>query len=678
MKSDNEIIQCENFDFNLISRIPNQKRGRGNPKTKLKKHYKDIICAFDIETTNDLNMMQAYMYVWQFQIGDKTVIGRTWDQFLEFLERIKEQLGENEYLVIFDHNLSFEFQFLSGIYDFTSEEVFAIDRRKVLKCTMMNCFEFRCSYLHSNMSLSMYLDKMGVAHQKEKKYDYDKLRYPWTELTDQELLYCINDVRGLVEAIQIEMTHDHDTLYTFPLTSTGYVRRDAKRAMKYVSHTFIRDQLPDFEIYTLCREAFRGGNTHANRMYAGYILHDVQSADRSSSYPDCQCNDRFPCTHFVQAEENSIQALEELLHRRRACLFRIRLQNVRLLDQSFGCPYIPVDKCRNLSGYVNDNGRILCADSLEITITDIDWSIIQSEYTFTDPKILVLYSARYGKLPRVLVNTTIEYYQKKTELKNVQGKEMEYTKSKNKLNSIYGMMAQDPVKQDIIYEENMFHFGTEESETLLEKSNLRAFLVYSWGVWVTAWARLRLEEGIRIAGQGFVYCDTDSVKYLGTADFRKYNRERIHASSESGAYASDPSGEVHYMGVYEQERSYAEFVALGAKKYAYRYKGDPHCHCTVSGVSKKDGGKELDRRGGLKAFRPALCFTDAGGKELVYNDDPETKILKRGKHSMKITKNVLIKNSSYTLSITDCYDHIININYDTDGYLLEYTGYYEI
>ena len=61
-------------------------------------------------------------------------------------------------------------------------------------------------------------------------------------------------------------------------------------------------------------------------------------------------------------------------------------------------------------------------------------------------------------------------------------------KSKNKLNSIYGMMAQNPVKQSIDFIDD----------------------------WMTAWARYRLEEGIWLAGDNFVYCDTDSVNILET------------------------------------------------------------------------------------------------------------------------------------------------------------------
>ena len=70
--------------------------------------------------------------------------------------------------------------------------------------------------------------------------------------------------------------------------------------MSDVSYSFVKSQLPDYEIYKMLREAFRGGNTHANRYYTNYTLHNVHSADRSSSYPDVMCNCKLPISEFYR------------------------------------------------------------------------------------------------------------------------------------------------------------------------------------------------------------------------------------------------------------------------------------------------------------------------------------------------------------------------------------------
>lgn len=662
------IVTPEQFPLEWLYNRPLVKRKQGNQRTKKRLKYKDIITAFDIETTRLADIEQSIMYVWQWQFDeDYTVVGRTWEQFAAFQRKIAKILDDSV-LVVFVHNLSYEFQFLRGIYQFSPDEVFAIKSRKVLKCNMYGCFEFRCSYIHSNMNLDTYTKKMGVKHKKlTGTFDYEKIRYPWTELSNDELAYCVHDVQGLVEAIKIEMEHDGDNLYTFPLTSTGYVRRDAKKAMSNVSFSFVRNQLPDYEIYKMLREAFRGGNTHANRYYANYTLHNVHSADRSSSYPDVMCNCKFPISEFYRLGDLPYNDVVKLIEKRnKALIMRVAITGIYLRRIDWGCPYLSISKCRHIENALEDNGRILSADYLETTLTDIDLRIVLQEYSFTDIRFFDVASSRYGYLPSPLISTICQYYHYKTELKNVPGQELLYMKSKNKLNSLYGMCAQDPVKQSILFINNDFQEQTEEEAKLLLEHNKKAFLAYQWGVWVTAWARYRLEEGILLAhgdiekpdSPQFVYCDTDSVKYLGDIDLSVFNKQRITDSKRSGAYATDPAGIIHYMGVYEKEHDMCEFRTMGAKKYVYRETAEDRLICTIAGVSKSLGGKELESHGGITAFHEGFTFEQAGGLEAVYNDDVDKVIYIEG-YSLHITANVVLRPSTYTLGLSADYKRLL-------------------
>lgn len=652
----------EQLPKRILGGIGNAKRRRGNQGTKNKAIYKDVVCAFDIETTALYDVEQAVMYVWMFQIGgQETIVGRTWEEFQNLLYRIRQELGDNEYLVVYVHNLSYEFQFLRGIHTFTPEEVFAVESRKVLKCTMFNHFEFRCSYLHSNMSLKEYTEKMGVFHVKQsgEAFDYSKKRFPWTPLSDEEWRYCLHDVQGLVEAVEIEMAHEGDTLYTIPLTSTGYVRRDARKAMCQMPPTYVKSLVPDFRTYQMLREAFRGGDTHANRYYAGQILQNVNSADMSSAYPAAVCTCEFPVSEFIYAGPlKPIQVIDLIKRRRKAIVARVEIENLQLRDPYNGSPYLSQSKCRRIVNGVFDNGRILSADILQTTLTDIDLQIVMEDYT-GDIAFLEVCHSNYGRLPRPLIETTEEYYKAKTQLKGVSGHEVYYVKAKNKLNSIYGMMAQDPVKQSIDFINDDFVEREENPEDLLNTSNAKAFMAYQWGVWVTAHVRKRLRDGIRMAGMGFVYSDTDSVKYLGDVDWTAFNDERQRESLEAGAYADDPKGERHFMGVYEDDGHYAEFCTLGAKKYAYRYTHGGETHTTIAGVNKRKGGAELDEHGGLEAFKPGFVFREAGGTESVYNDRPATTEYKAEGHTLHITTNVLIRDSEYTLGLTAEYAQLL-------------------
>ena len=641
------------------------KRKAGNPggTQNRKLHYKDIIAAFDIETTRLSEIEQSIMYVWQLHLdGIGTIIGRTWNELLMLLKQFRDEL-QKETLCIFVHNLSYEFQFLQAIYNFQQDEVFAVDSRKVLKCTMWDgAIEFRCSYLHSNMSLAQYTKKMGVAHAKLSgdDFDYTIRRYPWTPLTDSEIAYCTHDVLGLVEAIKKEMAMDGDNLYTFPLTSTGYVRRDAKAAMRQSRNHGIKDILPDYELYKLLREAFRGGNTHANRYYADRVLHNVKSADRISSYPEVMCNHQYPVSQFHKSCDNTPERVMALITKqKKAVVCRVKLWAVRLIDELWGCPYLSFDKCRNVINGARDNGRILSADYLETSVTDVDLKIILGEYEFDNMEFTDVYYARYGNLPEPLIDVVQDYYRKKTELKNVPGQEVYYTKSKNKLNSCYGMMAQDPGKQSNIFKEGEWAVEEKEQSDILDDRNKHAFLAYQWGVWVTAWARYELEEGLKIAGHNFVYCDTDSVKHVGDCDFSVYNRAKEKRSKETGAYATDKHGETFYMGVYESDGTYADFATMGAKKYVYTETPGGETHCTIAGVNKKLGGKELDKHGGIAAFRRGFVFREAGGTESVYNDHPTNGVIEIDGHKLLITPNIVIRESEYTLGVSRDYASLL-------------------
>ena len=292
--------------------------------------------------------------------------------------------------------------------------------------------------------------------------------------------------------------------------------------------------------------------------------------------------------------------------------------------------------------------------------------------------------ARYGKLPQSLINCAIEYYKGKTELKGVPEKEILYGKQKNKLNAIYGMMAQCPCRRKLIYTQNgvIDEWGqidyypedhTKTDQEILDEANRKAFLCYQWGCWVTAWARYRLREGIwTVIDQGgeWLYGDTDSVKYLGEVDWSAYNVERIRASTASGAWADDPHGERHYMGVYEMEHDMLAFRTWGAKKYAYTVKpgkkwmakhpgSTEELICTTAGVAKTLGAEELLAAGGLEAYKPGFVFRAAGGLEAVYNDDVD-EVVEIDGHELHITPNVTLRESTYEMGISWDYERLLH------------------
>lgn len=712
------VVNASEFDFSIFQNLPVQKKGQGH-RTYDKKQYRDIICAFDIETTRIDEIEQAVMYIWQFQVGTYcTVIGRTWDEFLTFVQRIKQAI-KDDYIVVYVHNLSYEIQFLQGIYDFQPDDIFCIKPRVVLKA-IMSCLELRCSYKLSNMSLDEYCTKMGVEHKKVEGFDYSKKRYPWTELTREEMLYCINDVRGLVEAVKVEMDAEHDNLYTIPLTSTGYIRREAKEAMRHYPRKELKDGLPGFDVYTLLRRAFRGGDTHANRFFAGDLLDGpIYSYDRASSYPHVQMVYRFPMGVFrpmkseIMGTADALDYVIDLMDRRnKACLVDIAIWDYGLKERYWPAPPLMSHKCREYNPKITviDNGRVLRCDYLETTVTDIDLRILL-ETTCEKTTIIPLkgYYTHYGYLPSSFRALIMKYFKAKCELKGVKGQEVYYVKSKNKLNSFYGLTAQSPVRQSVKFFLGMYlrRYDLDDSERkqkilddlgipeiedeiidellkpdnqLLEAYNKKAYLPYQWGVWTTAWARWELYQMQRTvfdAGGDLLYWDTDSVKFRGNVDFTGYNKRITKQAKEREAIITYNNKD-YILGFAEYEGCYSKFITHGAKKYCRIEESKqkiptcifdentdikilecvPRLVLTCAGVGKKSGASEILQSGGIETFQDGFVFHEAGGLEAKYNNNPFGHYVIDG-HELNITRNVCLVPSTYTLGKKGDYVRIL-------------------
>lgn len=657
MANKEQIIRVDEFDPSIIDDMPVQPKG--NKKRGGSRLYLADPITFDIECSSLTESELSFMYIWQMQITDDlTVIGRTWDEFRDMYDIINEHVGNGHMIVCYVHNLSYEWQYLKDVIPI--DDVFALDDRKVLKF-MSGRIEFRCSYLHSNMSLSKFLKSMNVPDQKTE-LDYSVIRYPWTILTDEEIRYCVNDVKGLREALIIEMQRDGDDLYTIPLTSTGYVRRDAKDALKGYQR-YIKKMLPDREIFDMLRAAFRGGNTHANRYNADRVIratdeYPINSYDISSSYPSVLMSEKYP-TIFVPGD---IDYLYLYIQHGKACLMTIRLFDVRLKDESFPVPYIPEAKCNYVIDPILDNGRIIRASALEMTITEVDLSIIEEEYIF-EYEIVKLFVAPKRPLPERFKDLLMNIYRQKTALKGA-GDEYAYQKIKNKFNSFYGMCVQNPCKQTMIFRNGVLipDESKTEDDMIADYKN-KGWLPYQWGVWCTAYARRKLEDGIMaVDNDGFLYCDTDSVKMVGDYEFEFDLLNTMYQYDKWSAV--DKNNRIHYLGIFEKDndKPIRAFCTLGAKKYVYE--DDDGLHITISGVDKRIGAEEL---GSIENFRDGFIFTKAGGVEAIYNDyRNERKYITVEGRRIRITSNVYLKPSTYTLSLDFEYKRLINYLMNVD------------
>ena len=663
-------------DYGLVPRAKRQRRNKGAEMV-------NVFAAFDIETStiklgSEPADNHAIMYVWQYQIEDYLIIGRTWEEWLDLLavlRRALEQYGTLEktaktpVMITWIHNAAFEFTFISGLYSFRDDECFFRDVRKPIYFRMFECLEFRCSYIQTNLSLASLTKQAGVKGKLSgQKFDYSKVRFPWTDLTDYEMEYITTDVESLVNAMKWRVHKSGDTLLTVPLTSTGYVRRECKASLKD-RYLQINEMKPykgenGKRVYRLLRSCFRGGNTHGNRYMVGKVLNDVYSYDIASSYPTQQLTKKFPMKPFKWLDGDlSLERVFMFIGLGYAVVGEYHFTGLKLKNPKEPVPYISLARCDALD-FKLDNGRILKAGYLEISLTEIDLEIIMDTYEFEKMEIVQCMVAQKDYLPAEYRAVIQDYYNKKTALKgdeSVEGKYI-YTKAKNMLNSVYGMSATDPIHQDIKYNSGDYirsGYETMSAEEI-EKALKGAAFPYQWGVYTTAYARAQLQDAIKLCGDKLIYCDTDSVKTLGDVPIHKLNDALRKKAENVGAYADDMKGIRHYIGVFEPDGHYKQFITQGAKRYAY-IKDDNKMGVTVAGVSTEINEETgisfaVEELKTLKRFKPGMKWEKAGGTQAVYHDeddfdyaDPETGCI------VHVGKNVAIIPSTYIMTYSRDY-----------------------
>lgn len=637
---------------------------KGSEGETIKIEYNNSVCAFDIETSSfyDGKNKRNIMYIWMLEINGHTVIGRTWEEFHANINYISDMCGfDNEHrLVIYVHNLSYEFQYLRHQFEWT--EVFAPQNRKVMKA-VTGGLEFRCSFVLSGLSL----DATTLVNHDIKKMvgdlDYSLIRHANTPLTDKELGYCLSDVDKLSAYIDEQMDlYDRD-ITKIPLTNTGRVRQyfrdlllpqDNKSTFfKYYKkiHSLTIDSPME---YKMLKDAFAGGFTHANYQMAGKVHEHVQSMDFTSSYPAVMVSEKFPMQktgflkgHYYDELNNERYLRIESLRKPN----KLYIMTVKFYDivQVAADSYISGSKCQYLENPVYNNGRIMQADELVITITNIDFDVIEKAYTFLDYEIgyAIEYEAEY--LPTNFIKGLQKLYADKTELKDVKGREVDYLNSKGMFNSSYGMTVEDFVRDEIDYvtsqEWDVLAGDPIEAQCDAYNKNPNRFLYYPWGIFITAYARRNLWTGILELGDDYIYSDTDSVKYINpenhTEYFDNYNKQiwnkieiacKYHKLDPEGFAPKTIKGVRKPLGVWDDDGSYLRFKTLGAKRYLVEFNDDGvlKCKCTIAGVSKKYGSAyfneslELTGKDPFELFDDYLTFPkEYSGRQVVTYVDEE-------------------------------------------------------
>ena len=383
------------------------------------------------------------------------------------------------------------------------------------------------------------------------------------------------------------------------------------------------------------------------------------------------------------------------------CMFRIRATNV-IPKNNFEHP-LSASKCRDENGrpikkgVTKDNGRVITADYLETTMTEQDFFTYERYYDQEHLDMFDCYIYYKAYLPTAFILSVLKLYKDKTELKGIQGKEVDYMLAKEMLNSTYGMTVTDIVRENLEYniDNPRGYISNYEDENYNEEEYLGAqiakynsnpyrFLFYPWGVWITSYARANLFSGIRSIGEDYIYSDTDSIKFTNVEKhmdyINAYNKDIMDKLQEAchyhkigfcATFPSNSAGEKKQLGVWDFEGVYDEFKTLGAKRYMWR-KGDKY-QITVAGINKVSGCEYIvkeaerinrQRKSKKDLFSPFDLFNldlvvpkeYSGRNVLTYIDDPiegDIKDYLGNIYHYKELSGIHMENSDYSFNPVD-------------------------
>lgn len=632
-----KMLHWSRFNYKILKNMMYSKKPGYGPGLR---SYSDALIMADSETSKKHYGKEYHNHVCAWTISIRaynqnivTLYGQRPDKFCECLLKIRDNL-QGDHIVIYFHNLP---------YDWVFFELFLIEKlgqpvkqlniksHYPLFITFDNGIQLRDSLILAQRSLEKWANDLDVEHKKSVGlWDYEKIRNQSDNLSREELEYIEHDTLAGVECLQKTLDALGKKIFSAPYTATGIVREEVQKLGKKNKARLLFERIaPTYEQYLKFEKMFHGGFTHGNRHLISEIIKKIVSCyDFSSSYPYVLLSEKYPMEKFKPFRDCKLKDI--LKSTDHAFIFKLILIRPHLKNDFIPMPVLQFSKCLKTVNALQDNGRILTADYMELYTNETDAQIIAEQYTYdADICVEVEYSLK-DYLPRWFTDYIFDLYWLKCELKESDPYDpVLYALAKSRLNSVYGLCCQHSIKENILENYETGEFSVEECpdpEGLYLKylNNKNNILPYFWGCWVTSYAMRNLfslgkciKEDSKISH--WIYSDTDSI-YSDKWDIKKveaYNegaKEKLRRNNYGPVVIN---GREYWLGVAEHDGDYNEYVVNGAKRYAGRSVKDGALHITVAGVPKRGAAALNDD---LNNFKKGFIFPGSvtGKKEHKY------------------------------------------------------------
>lgn len=600
--------------------------------------------CLDIETSNnhsdDPKTLVTWMSSCQILFGEEYHLFRTPEEVCNFFNNLINtyHLGVwsdkggtvfTNKALIYIHNASYDLSYLIPYFetllpgnDLKGDEQTTvpgslIDGQNSFITYVRGGLEFRCSYRLSNQSLERWGRSLNIKHPKKVGlYDYNKVIYQDTELTENEQLYDRIDVVALRESLEAQMGVHGDNVATIPLTATGYPRRLLRASCDdsaFKENVFKKSFLEP-ELYQACVRAYAGGYTHMNRFYKDKTIRgDIRHRDFKSFYPSVMKVYGFPIDNWTTFYDPCMPwdcpTLDKILalYPKTSSMTYLRIYKAQLKTTAITMPYLQKAKMSIPKGahMLEDNGRLVSFESeegAEVYFDNLTLQIINEQYNL-DYEIIKVWACNNKPLPHHITDIVDQFFSGKSDQKNkVHDLIKKYGETDSKatdaqrdlmiikalLNSIYGVTATNPVRdtwelnpeyETVIDKSFLIQEGLTISEardqhieSVLDEyyASRTNFLPYQIGVWITAYARFELYEYIKTIGYDRVlYCDTDSAYYISSPEIEQAIEALNEEKHKTAPYVVLKNGKREYYDSFEEETPIKEFKGLHSKCYGY-------------------------------------------------------------------------------------------------------------
>jgi hypothetical protein len=452
----------------------------------------------DFETTTDRNDLRIWAWgICNINNFDDFQYDNNMESFIKWLEN---HSGCNIYF----HNLRFDGEFiiswlLKNGFKYNDDLV-----SKTFNCIIAGtgqfykmdiCFYKKGKYrkmVHiydSLKKLPFPVKKIALAFELpilKGEIDYKATREVGHKLTEEELAYLRNDVEIMARALHIQINEGltHMTIGSDALNSFK----------KIIGNKLFNTYFPklDIEVDRDIRRAYRGGYTYTNKIFQAKDVGEGLVYDVNSMYPSVMYDENLPYGVPIFFDGEYIPDDEYPLY----------IQKIKA-DLVIKNDHIPTIQCKgnmyfNSTEYIESTNGILT-----MYVTNVDLEIIFEQYDVLDIEYINGYKFKCTKgLFCAYIDTYMEMKKNNTGAKRQLAKLM--------LNNLYGKFASNPKTQckiPYLNEENEVEYKTITAE---DKEPVYTPV----GVFVTSYARARIQRTAQSVYHRFCYCDTDSIHII--------------------------------------------------------------------------------------------------------------------------------------------------------------------